>query len=420
MRTVHPPQARRQIEEEKLIQRKTTGNVQAQTAPSIVYHVLRSPGQPLDVSTREFMETRFGHDFSRVRVHTDPRAADSARALDALAYTVGRDVVFGAGQYTKGSNESRKLIAHELTHVIQQGFTSQAIQRQPANKPKKKATTNPKSIYEQIKKRNPDLAELITPQSIDFSNPKAPPDIKGGPMKDGEEHHWKVRVLAGQGFANSQTVTGSEARKKAPGGLIVTHFIDITWALPLAADQEFIKQPISEDEAFTLTAAESLYHELLHARIIMERDPRWTSQHTQVFQGYANILQIAGSAAVDKERQELKGRIGALASGGGTATTPADLTKAEDLYYEFLVHEKYDADTESKPFGRTFPNALIAEKYSKVVAMRLRAGDRALHVLTDQLAASAEKLFNKLDQATQTGIPSAPSGDSPATKQPKK
>jgi hypothetical protein len=66
------------------------------------------------------MEPRFGHDFSGVRVHTDAQAAESARAVNALAYTVGRDVVFGAGQFAPQSPAGRRLMAHELTHVVQQ------------------------------------------------------------------------------------------------------------------------------------------------------------------------------------------------------------------------------------------------------------------------------------------------------------
>jgi hypothetical protein len=88
--------------------------------PPIVHEVLRSPGQPLDVDTRDFFEPRFGHDFSQVRMHTGAQAAESARAVNASAYTVGQDVVFGVGQYTPNSHEGRKLLAHELTHVVQQ------------------------------------------------------------------------------------------------------------------------------------------------------------------------------------------------------------------------------------------------------------------------------------------------------------
>ncbi len=92
-----------------------------ETAPPIVYDVLSGSGRPLDASVRLFMEPRFGHDFGNVRVHTGERAAESARSVNALAYTVGRDVVFGAGQYQPESQSGRRLIAHELQHVRQQG-----------------------------------------------------------------------------------------------------------------------------------------------------------------------------------------------------------------------------------------------------------------------------------------------------------
>lgn len=82
---------------------------------------LSGRGQSLPESTRAFMEPRFGADFSGVRVHTDGDAAQSAHAVDALAFTVGRDIVFGAGSYAPESESGRKLLAHELTHVIQQG-----------------------------------------------------------------------------------------------------------------------------------------------------------------------------------------------------------------------------------------------------------------------------------------------------------
>jgi len=87
-------------------------------APPIVHEVLRSPGRPLDASARAFMEPRFGHDFSHVRVHTGARASDSAVAVHALAYTVRSDVVFGAGQYTlhhwKLASTSRGLLVIAL------------------------------------------------------------------------------------------------------------------------------------------------------------------------------------------------------------------------------------------------------------------------------------------------------------------
>jgi len=88
--------------------------------PEVVHEALRSNGRPLDGATRSFMESRFGHDFSGVRVHTDALAQESARSVNALAYTVGSDIVLGAGQYAPQTGAGRRLLAHELTHVVQQ------------------------------------------------------------------------------------------------------------------------------------------------------------------------------------------------------------------------------------------------------------------------------------------------------------
>jgi hypothetical protein len=89
--------------------------------------VLTQPGQPLDHAARGFMESRFGHNFSGVRVHTDDAAAQSARALDAAAYTVGQHMVFDRGYYQPGTDAGRHLIAHELTHTLQQGATDASV-----------------------------------------------------------------------------------------------------------------------------------------------------------------------------------------------------------------------------------------------------------------------------------------------------
>ena len=106
-----------------MLQRKTASthrSLEAGPVPPIVDDVLQSPGEPLNATTRAFMEPRFGSDFSHVRVHTDERAATSARAVDALAYTVGSHLVFEHGQYAPESTAGRQLLSHELTHSIQQ------------------------------------------------------------------------------------------------------------------------------------------------------------------------------------------------------------------------------------------------------------------------------------------------------------
>jgi hypothetical protein len=93
-------------------------------APTSVDHALASPGRPLEQGLQQDMERRFGHDFSRVRVHSGTTAENSARDIEAHAYTVQSDIVFGRGRFAPETVEGRRLLAHELTHVVQQGGTA--------------------------------------------------------------------------------------------------------------------------------------------------------------------------------------------------------------------------------------------------------------------------------------------------------
>ncbi len=115
-------------EGERLQTKPVPGGTGSVAAPSSVHEVLRSSGRPLSAQTRAYMEPRFGQDFSRVRAHDDPKAAESARQVNARAYTVGRNIVFGSGEYAPGTRQGLGLIAHELTHVIQQGGAADSAQ----------------------------------------------------------------------------------------------------------------------------------------------------------------------------------------------------------------------------------------------------------------------------------------------------
>lgn len=108
----------------KRLQRKSDSPDEEFEIPPIVNAVLARSGRPMDEPTRVAMEQQFRHDFSGVRLHTGATAAQSARAVHALAYTVGRDVVFGQGQYAPQSPTGRRLLAHELAHVVQQHGSS--------------------------------------------------------------------------------------------------------------------------------------------------------------------------------------------------------------------------------------------------------------------------------------------------------
>ena len=112
---------------EGTLQRAAINPSPVHEVPPIVHEVLRSPGQPLDAATRAFMEPRFGHDFSGVRVHTDAKAAESARAVNASGvYGRTRSWSFGEGQYVPHTSIGRQLMAHELTHVVQRHMEPQS------------------------------------------------------------------------------------------------------------------------------------------------------------------------------------------------------------------------------------------------------------------------------------------------------
>ena len=120
--------------EEDRVQRKENDSASTeQEAPAIVSDALNTGGDPMDQGTRSFMENRFGYDFGNVKIHTDTLAAKSADAIDALAYTSGSDIVFKKDQYSPDSDDGKKLLAHELTHVVQQGGAdTHQVQKQDA------------------------------------------------------------------------------------------------------------------------------------------------------------------------------------------------------------------------------------------------------------------------------------------------
>ena len=128
-------QVQRQVEpeeeEEEPIQTKQVSTHAPPVTPNLATRIqsLKGAGQPLPPTVRSYMEPRFGHDFSRVRVHTDAKAAETARVLNAQAFTTGRNVIFGAGQYGPGTSTGNRLLSHELTHVIQQ--SQQPLKLQP-------------------------------------------------------------------------------------------------------------------------------------------------------------------------------------------------------------------------------------------------------------------------------------------------
>ena len=125
------PPAEEREEEQPVVQPKNVSGATAPQPRSPEHYVnsIQGSGEPLTETARDFFEPRFGRDFGDVRVHTDGGAASSAQDLNAMAYTVDRHVVFGPGNYAPDTNDGRRLLAHELAHVVQQGDRSLKPQR---------------------------------------------------------------------------------------------------------------------------------------------------------------------------------------------------------------------------------------------------------------------------------------------------
>ena len=210
--------------DEEVLQRKAEGSKPLAGIPPIVHEVLRSPGQPLGADARAFMEPRFGHDFSYVRVHIDSRSAKAAEEVNAQAFTVGRDLVFGSGQYAPRTIDGQVLLAHELTHVLQQesGLQAEPILRNWQVKdnikirqelpPKRKLPPIPSMsrLQRQPKTEGTTSLPTVDPKSIPAKWRATPPPPSGG-----------NDVYVYRGFArNAATHAATVVREGEIGGIL--------------------------------------------------------------------------------------------------------------------------------------------------------------------------------------------------------
>jgi len=149
--------------EDKKVQRKESGAGSDAGISYAVDQTLRSGGQQLDKSTRSFMESRFGYDFSQVQIHNNPLAHRSSSEINALAYTHGNHIVFGVGKYRPETEGGKQLLAHELTHVVQQGSSihlKRSIQRLECEKPGAAPPRSPQESKNPIDKRAQAVIDL--------------------------------------------------------------------------------------------------------------------------------------------------------------------------------------------------------------------------------------------------------------------
>jgi hypothetical protein len=198
-----------------------TSHIAEAIAPPVVHEALRSSNQPLDPSTRAFMESRFGHSFANVRVHADRGAANAARALNARAFTIGRDVFFGAGQFTPGSPQTRATLAHELVHVVQQqSGAAPMIARQEASFSEKWDAflgAGPIDAYR---------ASELAKEALKAAQQSGLPGLHNGPADAWPHCYWNCRMVQVIGAEDAADI--AENHEKHGGNSTAERMMD-TW-----------------------------------------------------------------------------------------------------------------------------------------------------------------------------------------------
>src|SRR5579863_1094 len=217
-------------------------------APQVVGEALQSPGRRLDGATRSFFEPLFGRDLSRVRIHTGDLASESARALQARAYTFGSDVVFGPGEYAPHTPGGRLLLAHELTHVVQQDTGApRQVARQNTSpgstgstpaQPGGAGTAGGTSTQTVVPPTTPNFKDVYK----DFSTTLAAKDKRPlaiqalNLLSDASDERQYGNDLASYFLREGMEDKAQEALKKAQDGWLVTHVMAAKGPAPVSGN----------------------------------------------------------------------------------------------------------------------------------------------------------------------------------------
>jgi hypothetical protein len=356
---------------EKSLMRKQSREPQADASaisnvPPLVHDVLNGRGgQPLDTTTRAFMEPRFGHDFSHVRVHTDERAAKSARSINALAYTVGNDIIFGASRYAPDTTIGQRLLAHELTHAIQQSTHGLAVQRQQAVQPQTGG-------YSKV-----DLEHW--PKSL-----RGPTEFPGL-LSEGYYRWLEIEPGGGLVETGNSPIGGSSRGKILGGDVLHTAYLDTSEKRLVIVRQYLqVQTPAQEIKNYYLEVWWKIHDDFEFkvisnfARLAESGQPHATALLVRPFLGNSGLWQIAKqeaiatavSATIDLGAGLVIRRI--TRPPGGKVVVPAKAVKAEAKGKEAeVVAEPEPAAV--KPEAKAEPKALPPHVEPKALPPRVRS-----------------------------------------------
>jgi hypothetical protein len=297
------------------------------TIPPVVNEVLRSPGNPLDSETRKSFEGKFGHNFGNVRVHCDGASVASARALNAQAYTVGHHVVFGEHYYSPSSLSGRTLLAHELTHVLQQtsssnpGRAAATLQRKPEN------SGNAQKAEREFKKSKEWLEYVRTFRELQESNARLA-------KEQAEEDAALARLAAAKDRLAQVTRRNDEMKRQ----------------LAIVRVNAFTKHALAQQAAKrAVDAAIAADKSRASAR-------RWT-RFAAIMKGAFNSLELAISCPLAETG------LGAIACIHATTSLHADLTELStgDLTPNLFTRAGHDV---TKAFGASERQANLAGAFT--------------------------------------------------------
>lgn len=290
-------------EEMPVMHKESSGAQASRDAPPIVQQALNNGGHPLDVGIQETMATRFGQNFSDVRVHTDEQAAESAQAIQARAYTVGNDLVFGEGHYQPGTGEGQRLLAHELTHVMQQG-----------------ATNHQTSSYGRVQR-------FEAPEHIDIGNAGEPIQIK---LANGLELTYsEVSALIGDFYETTEMLDKADPtevkrilqlvkQQRQPGGKVESRDVEFQQATqarektvydPITGKEKGKQGKLEPDSFFSLAKKNALHFAPENLRT------GWRQGHKEAVENYARRFVEAQKQGKNDEAAELR-RLALLTDAG--------------------------------------------------------------------------------------------------------
>ncbi|VVB71304.1 Uncharacterised protein [uncultured archaeon] len=431
--------------------------------PPIVNEVLHSSGRPLDASTRAFMEPRFGHDFGKVRVHSDARSGESAQALNARAYTFGHHMVFDNGEYAPQMDTGKRLLAHELAHTIQSvqiiGSANQprisqttdaeelaadaaASQVMRGRMPKLTSVTNAPGIYRQqrlILSLPRDKLKALGNRDINAIVDAIPQQVANGQsvvikraVVDGVQHIFELAIKINPG---GPSITAPEAgRTELEVASRTAQAVNYKIRVELA-------QQIPD-------AVMTLYHELIHVQLLIDQNlPE--DQQSETYQNFSKVMDMASDPSLlavtgtTLKRDAVFEKIINLRTWykmyvfdpANLSLPPALEMSNDEKRYRFLINEYFTNKEANRAFKKDIENSVLARRYARSIQEQFQAAAQGQGLfnsltqtrakmktndfdITDELTKVLEDLFDALDsqlqaintfkQAPPSGVPSSP------------